>query len=179
MFLKKKTKKNMIEFLRIRGKYESLLLNVESDLEPDNEIAVLYDSNNITKPINLKIVTAAKQHVCNCCNRAINKGEVYHTHRLLFNNKFITYKTCIDCLSIINNFFDGVFGYSYDYMIEKLTEHIKSMPENERFLSENLQNSLSFKSIRLLHDLMDKVDLQEDMKEAIDEANKKSEGETE
>jgi hypothetical protein len=111
------------------------------------------------RPINSKIVKAIKPHICNSCNQIIQPPNSYHTHRIKIHSKLVTYKTCLDCLSLQNVFFDNTLGLNLDYMISKLKIHIKSMPKSERHISESIINNLTFKSIQLINDLIYETNL--------------------
>lgn len=55
--------------------------------------------------------TAQKEHKCNECRRMISRGERYLREATLFEGKIETWKTCIDCLSIRDEFFKQGFFY--------------------------------------------------------------------
>jgi len=68
--------------------------------------------------------TARKEHRCCECHRTILPGEKYEYVSGMWEGKFDTYKTCIDCLSIRNQFFCGIweFGGSLEYLSEHISE---------------------------------------------------------
>jgi len=53
-----------------------------------------------------KIQTARKKHICNECSRDILPGEQYEYVFGVWDNPQV-YKTCLDCQSIRNIFFDS------------------------------------------------------------------------
>jgi len=69
--------------------------------------------------------TARKWHTCCECGRIIISGERYEYVVGLWDNQFSIYKTCLDCLSIRDEFFCE--GWFYSSMKEYLYEHIREM----------------------------------------------------
>lgn len=71
---------------------------------------------------NSKIVKARKIHICIECGEKIINDIQYEYTVGLWNEKFYTYKTCLDCLSIRNSFFCDRWGYGV--IFEDLWEHL-------------------------------------------------------
>ena len=65
---------------------------------------------------------ARKEHRCGECGRTIMPLERYENINGVWEGDFSTYKTCLDCLSIRNEFFCE--GYYYEMVLENLREHI-------------------------------------------------------
>jgi len=89
-----------------------------------------------------KIVTARKKHICCECRRDIPPGEEYENVTGCWDGSWSTYKTCIDCKSMRDTFFNAwhytaiwetfrdEFGY-YDSIIpesciSELTPHARA-----------------------------------------------------
>ena len=70
-----------------------------------------------------ELPTARKMHMCSECGRDINKGENYKKEVGLWQDGFVTFKTCIDCLSIRDEFFCG--GWNFGSVLVDLEEYIK------------------------------------------------------
>jgi len=67
--------------------------------------------------------TARKPHKCRECKETIATGEKYNLEVTLFDGKITRYKTCLDCMSIRNEFFkEGFFYGETRWMLEN---HIK------------------------------------------------------
>ncbi len=75
---------------------------------------------------------ARKTHRCTECYRDIKHGEKYEKCTGVWEGDFETYKTCIDCLSIRENFFCD--GWQFTSVIEFLGYHIE---ETNGEISEN------------------------------------------
>ena len=58
-----------------------------------------------------KIVTARKEHKCYECGRVVITGEQYESVRGKWEGDFETYKTCTDCLSLRDTFFNDGWGF--------------------------------------------------------------------
>ena len=56
--------------------------------------------------ISQRMVKANKKHKCTECNRDIIPGETYEQFKGAYDGQIDTYKTCIDCLSLRDHFFD-------------------------------------------------------------------------
>ncbi len=69
-----------------------------------------------------KIVTAAKEHCCCECRRTITMGEKYKTEVTLYDGRIVRYKTCLDCISIRDEFFSE--GWYWEAIKEMLWEHV-------------------------------------------------------
>lgn len=65
---------------------------------------------------------ARKSHVCGECRREIGTGEKYHVEVGVFDGKIERYKTCLDCMSIRNEFFKE--GFFYEQIKWMLRDHI-------------------------------------------------------
>lgn len=66
---------------------------------------------------------ARKQHKCTECNQTIEPGEKYEYHRGVMHDEVPqVYKTCVDCVSIRNEFFCG--SWCYEMILEDLRTHI-------------------------------------------------------
>lgn len=70
-----------------------------------------------------KKVVARKDHVCCECRKTIKRGQPYERIKGLWEGKFETYKTCIDCLSVRKAFFESyIFGELYDSLYEEIAD---------------------------------------------------------
>lgn len=65
-----------------------------------------------------KLIKSKSVHKCGECGRNIPAGELYELYRAVFDGQQCRYKTCRDCLSFRENFFD-------DFMFESLWEHFE------------------------------------------------------
>lgn len=65
---------------------------------------------------------AKKEHKCIECGRTINAREKYLYTFGIWDNKSKVYKTCLDCLSIREQFFH--YGWHYEYLFEYLWNFI-------------------------------------------------------
>lgn len=54
-----------------------------------------------------KIQTARKEHHCCECHRVISPGEEYEYVSGIWDSEAETYKTCLDCKSLRDTFFDS------------------------------------------------------------------------
>ena len=79
--------------------------------------------DDFAKFYSIKIRKARKEYKCSECNRIIEIGEKYEYVRGLWEEGFNTYRTCLDCLSIRNEFFCD--GWYYTSLHEYLLEHIR------------------------------------------------------
>jgi hypothetical protein len=66
-----------------------------------------------------KMKTSKTTHKCGECSREIPPGEKYELCRGEFDGDIYRYKTCLDCLSFRNNFFD-------DWCFENLWEDFEN-----------------------------------------------------
>ena len=64
---------------------------------------------------------ARKDHCCYECKRLIHAGEKYRNEVTVFEGKLDAYKTCSDCMSIRNVFFNQFF---YGCLNELLYDYI-------------------------------------------------------
>jgi hypothetical protein len=72
-----------------------------------------------------KIVTAKKRHKCCECHKSILPSEKYEYVSQLFEGEFFTHKTCLDCLSVRNEFFCD--GWWFEDIWEHLMAHINEL----------------------------------------------------
>jgi len=72
-----------------------------------------------------KIVKARKIHKCGECGREISPGEKYEKVVGKWEGDLSSHKTCVDCLSIRDNFFCN--GWAYGGIWEHLQEHLLEM----------------------------------------------------
>ena len=66
--------------------------------------------------------TARKEHKCGECRRIIAPKEKYRSETTLFDGKIEWQKTCVDCISVIDEFFKA--GYFYGETKWMLRDHI-------------------------------------------------------
>jgi hypothetical protein len=85
-----------------------------------------------------KIVTAKKLHKCCECHKAILPSEKYEYVSQLVEGDFFTHKTCLDCLSVRDEFFCD--GWWFENVWEHLTEHINNLSGD---ISENCIKALT------------------------------------
>ena len=100
---------------------------------------------------NIKKVKARKTHKCCACHRSIEPGEEYEYVSGIWDGDFDTYKTCIDCLSIRDNFFCN--GYYYEFE-EALMEHLNVIDGNVD--SECIEGLTHNAKARII-DMIDKI----------------------
>lgn len=65
---------------------------------------------------------ARKEHRCYECKRAIQPGEQYHRDSGKWEESFYSFKVCLVCREITNEFFCE--GFSYGRVLDDLYEHI-------------------------------------------------------
>lgn len=58
-----------------------------------------------------RIHTARKKHICGECRRKIVPGEKYENVTGQWDGEFATHKTCLDCLSLRDEFFSNGWGF--------------------------------------------------------------------
>lgn len=76
------------------------------------ECATVYcDPDDVCTVLDRQTPTARKEHKCNECSREIAPREQYLRETTLFDGKIETWKTCVDCQSIRDNFFKEGFFY--------------------------------------------------------------------
>ncbi|RLI71035.1 hypothetical protein DRO91_06085 [Candidatus Heimdallarchaeota archaeon] len=66
-------------------------------------------------------IKARKKHKCTECHRVIEPGETYERVKGLFDGCWWEHKTCVDCLSIRNEFF---CSWTFESVVEHLNEYI-------------------------------------------------------
>ena len=74
-----------------------------------------------------KIQTARKKHICGECYKTIIPGEKYEYTSGIWDSEPHTYKTCLDCKSIRDVFFDS---WIYTAIWEYFTESDLDIPES-------------------------------------------------
>ena len=84
---------------------------------------VYVDVDNYADLHEAKTRKARKEHKCNECGRTIGIRENYEHVSGLWDGRFSHYKTCMDCLSLRNEFFCE--GWNYEMVHEDLTEYIQ------------------------------------------------------
>ena len=67
--------------------------------------------------------TARKEHKCHECSRVIAPKESYLIETLLFEGRISRHKTCLDCKSLRDNFFQD--GWYYEEVRNMLLRHIR------------------------------------------------------
>jgi len=78
-----------------------------------------------------KIVTARKKHVCFECLEDIQAGEKYEYVKGLWDGSYSIYKTCIDCKSIRDTFFDSwVYTQVWENFQDEFGYHDSIIPES-------------------------------------------------
>lgn len=88
-----------------------------------------WDGDGATE-LSCRMVLARKKHVCCECGREIDKNDSYERYRLVYDREISEFKTCVDCLSLRDAFFDswsftGIWGEFYEYVHEAYGEEIK------------------------------------------------------
>ncbi len=53
------------------------------------------------------VIQARKEHVYCECGRKINKNERYECYKLIYDGEISRFKTCLDCISLRDAFFDS------------------------------------------------------------------------
>ena len=159
--IENENQRNLSEILNTFTSFKSPIDKFEVGIHEDqanNDLAFHIENEfQHLKPINPRINKASKPHICNSCNQTIQPPNSYHTHRYSIHNKFVTYKTCLDCLSLQNIFFDKTLGLNLDYMISKLKNHIRLMKPDDRFLSDNIISNLSYKAVQTINNLINQI----------------------
>jgi len=69
--------------------------------------------------------TARREHACSECGRAILPSEQYEKYVGTDDGDFFTHKTCLDCLSVRDEFFCGSFCWGAIW--EYLHEHVQAI----------------------------------------------------
>jgi len=71
-----------------------------------------------------KILTAAKEHKCSECGKAIIKGERFEFYSGKAEGVIFTCKTCLDCVSLRETFYpDG--GWYAGSILDEIAENIE------------------------------------------------------
>jgi len=79
-------------------------------------------SDSVASFVTERVQTARKEHKCFECGRKILPGEKYETASGVWDDRWDTYKTCEDCLSVRAEFFcDGFF---YGDIWSNVAEHV-------------------------------------------------------
>ena len=86
---------------------------------------IYVDSDNRPEFYSERRPFARKEHTCYECGRKIEIGEKYENVAGKWGDGFSNYKTCIDCLSIRDQFFCQ--GFFYGELCNDLWEHISEM----------------------------------------------------
>lgn len=84
---------------------------------------VLVPVDTIGEILQQKIRMSKIEHICSECKRKIKPGEYYEYYAGIFEEDFLVFKTCQDCLSIRKNLFCGV--WNFQYILEDLRAYIK------------------------------------------------------
>lgn len=100
----------------------------------------------------IKKHTARKEHKCTECGDIIKPGEQYEKVTGLWNNKWSTYKTCMDCISIRDEFFCE--GWYYGQIWDYLCDHIR---EAEGQISSDCITSLTPGAQEVVFDIIEDV----------------------
>ncbi len=66
---------------------------------------------------------ARKPHKCIECFRTINPGEQYDRHEGILEGEWMTYKTCLQCLSVREWLAVVCSGWMYGGVLEDIREH--------------------------------------------------------
>ncbi len=74
-----------------------------------------------------KMNAARKEYKCHECHRRIFKREQYRLERTVFEGRFSTHRTCIDCCSVREHL---VCDFFYGYVWELIQEIIDEDPED-------------------------------------------------
>ena len=76
-----------------------------------------------------KLIKAKKEHVCDCCNTLISKGEDYHYIVQITDGEFMTTKLHPSCNKAVNKIIDywSLYGndvYEYGYTFPEVISEI-------------------------------------------------------
>ena len=93
---------------------------------------------------------ARKVHKCYDCKREIQPGQIYYRDTGKWDGKLKTYKMCIVCREIIDEFFCD--GFAYGQINSDLYEHIQEMDGK---ISESCLASLSKDARELVCNLIE------------------------
>ena len=89
-----------------------------SDCQIDTDCDYEFETISCTIP------TARKDHRCGECGRTIKPGEEYEIYKGKYEGKIYTEKTCLDCVSLRNAFFQGsyVYGEVRETIVDQICE---------------------------------------------------------
>ena len=99
-------------------------------------------SAEVVKLIKEGMPIATKMHKCSECSGIIAVGTGYYSEVYTFDGEINTHKTCLDCLSLRNSFFDC--GWCYTMVRSDIIDHIY---ESEGDVSEKCMCSLTDKAL--------------------------------
>lgn len=81
-----------------------------------------------------KLIKAKKEHVCDCCNTLINKGEDYHYVVQISDGDFVTTKLHPSCNNAVNKILcywfetgSGDYISDYGYTFSEVISEINSL----------------------------------------------------
>lgn len=88
------------------------------------ECGTIYcDPDEVCTVLNSCTPIARSAHKCTECRRVISTREHYLRETTLFDGKIETWKTCMDCLSIRDNFFK--YGFLYGEVKSMLHDYVR------------------------------------------------------
>ena len=96
------------------------------------------------------ILAARKCYVCCECGRKINVGDRYKKSVIKWNGEFRTFKTCVDCVSIINEFFCN--GWHFGMVFEDLRAYMESGGEISEECLLGLTNDARYKVFDMIEE---------------------------
>lgn len=99
-----------------------------------------------------KIRTARVTHKCDECHRTIAIGETYEHYTGICDGSFFKNKTCVDCLSIRDAFFDN--GYYFGQVMGDFREFIS---EGNGQVSEECLSALTPRAREMACELIQRV----------------------
>ena len=107
-------------------------------------------SDNLPDPFTSTKRRARKNHKCCECNRVIGPGEHYYYDSGKWDNEWLTFKMCLPCGEILDEFFCD--GFAYQQMTADLYEHIQ---EVDGQIFENCLSALSVNAREIVCNLID------------------------
>ena len=106
-----------------------------------------YEECSFYKELN---IVARKYYVCCECGRKINIGDYYKKSVGKWDGEFRTFKTCVDCVSIINEFFCD--GQKFGMIFEDLRTHMESGGEISEDCLLGLTNDARYKVFDMIEE---------------------------
>ncbi len=79
--------------------------------------------DEVSRKLQKKTVIARKPHICGECGAEINPGTRYELYKGVYDGSIFTCKTCLDCVSIRECFFQNGIS-QFGTLLDDVYEHI-------------------------------------------------------